>query len=548
MGDDGEHVDTPEIEIVNMPDYDFRTLSPIDFEGLVRDLLQEEMGVTLESFKPGKDLGIDFKYCQDSDNTLIIQCKHLLGSGYDTLFHVLQTKEFPKVGKLSPQRYIIATSVPLNPTQKNRIAQLFSSFIKKPGDIFGKDDLNNLLGKHPQVERRTLKLWLFSLPVLEEVLHARVRNFSRSELDRIRDRAKVYVQNESFDDAVKILDEHNFCIIAGIPGIGKTILAEMLVLNYSRAGFEVVKVSDDIGEAWQFNLHEANRVFYYDDFLGQTSFTAKLHKNEDQRIIDFIHAIQKSSGAKLILTTREYILKQAYQEYEKLARERFEAQKCIIDLAKYTRMIRARILFNHIYFAELPERFRRNILAARNYLKIIDHRNYNPRIVQLMTEYSRIRNTDPSRYVDFFTLHLNKPLDIWEHAFQKHLSQSSRNLLVVMASMPHQTFMRDLEVAFQAYNLAYSKTFGATISAQDFRSALRELEGDFLVYDQEGEEFLVRFQNPSVEDFVREFLGGSVSEMSLLVRSAVYYEQVSNLWAWRGGIIWPRSLEATRAN
>jgi hypothetical protein len=37
-----------------MPDYDFRNLSPIDFEILVRDLIQEELGVRLESFKAGK--------------------------------------------------------------------------------------------------------------------------------------------------------------------------------------------------------------------------------------------------------------------------------------------------------------------------------------------------------------------------------------------------------------------------------------------------------------------------------------------------------------
>lgn len=37
--------------------YDFRTLSPIDFELLVRDLLQAEFSITMESFGPGKDGG-----------------------------------------------------------------------------------------------------------------------------------------------------------------------------------------------------------------------------------------------------------------------------------------------------------------------------------------------------------------------------------------------------------------------------------------------------------------------------------------------------------
>ncbi len=71
-----------------MPSYDFRSLSPIDFEGLVRDLLQEELALTLESFKPGKDLGIDFRFTIDKDNTLVVQCKHYVESGFDALLYV----------------------------------------------------------------------------------------------------------------------------------------------------------------------------------------------------------------------------------------------------------------------------------------------------------------------------------------------------------------------------------------------------------------------------------------------------------------------------
>ena len=45
-----------------MADYDFRTLSPHDFELLCRDLLQKSLGVRLESFTTGRDSGIDFRY------------------------------------------------------------------------------------------------------------------------------------------------------------------------------------------------------------------------------------------------------------------------------------------------------------------------------------------------------------------------------------------------------------------------------------------------------------------------------------------------------
>lgn len=517
-----------------MPKYDFRTLSPIDFEGLVRDILQEELGISLESFKTGRDLGIDFRYCSNGTQTVIIQCKHYTESGYNSLYRVLASKELDKVRKLIPTRYIVATSVGLSPPQKDKIVKLFAPHIKSPSDVLGKDDINNLLGKYPHIERKTLKLWLFSLPILEEVLHSRIRNFSRSEIDRIQEHAKLYVQNESFEEAFDILEKHNFCIIAGIPGIGKTILAEVLVLHYARAGYDVVKVSEDIVEAWEVGLADGKRVFYYDDFLGQTSFSEKLHKNEDQRLIDFIHAVRRSSGVKLIMTTREYILKQARQQYERLDREGFDSQKCIIDLEKYTRLNRARILFNHIYFSCLPEKYRRTVLADRNFLRIIDHRNYSPRIIQMMTEHARISDVDPSQYMDHFLAYMKNPLDIWEHAFRRHLSQASRNLLVVLVSMPSEVFLKDLERAFQSYNLAYAKRYQPGIGPQEFRSALKELEGDFLIFDKESHDILVRYQNPSVEDFIKEYLSTSSEEMLILAMSVVYYEQFRNLWSGLG--------------
>jgi len=67
-----------------MPQYDFRSLSPIDFEILARDLLQKQLKLTLESFKAGRDSGIDFRYAR-AKGDLIVQCKHYAESTYATL-------------------------------------------------------------------------------------------------------------------------------------------------------------------------------------------------------------------------------------------------------------------------------------------------------------------------------------------------------------------------------------------------------------------------------------------------------------------------------
>ncbi|WP_372871271.1 restriction endonuclease [Paenalcaligenes niemegkensis] len=55
--------------------HDFRQLSPLDFENLVRDLLQIELQFCLESFGLGKDGGIDFRFARGG-RTTVVQVKH----------------------------------------------------------------------------------------------------------------------------------------------------------------------------------------------------------------------------------------------------------------------------------------------------------------------------------------------------------------------------------------------------------------------------------------------------------------------------------------
>src|SRR4030043_1081884 len=516
-----------------MSNYDFKALSPIDFEILVRDLLQEELKVRLESFKSGRDGGIDLRYCPNQDNPLIIQCKHYAESSFKLLLSKVKKDELEKVKQLKPKRYILATSIGLTPKQKDELVKVHMPYIHSPGDIFGKDDLNGLLTKYPKIERYTFKLWFSGVSVLEEILHGKVKNVSRDALEKIQQHAKYYVQNKSYPEALTILDKYNFCIIAGIPGIGKTILAEMLSLHYVKLGYEIVKINGDISEATALDYVKQKRVIYYDDFLGQAALSEKLNKNEDQKLIDFIHAIYKSKVSKLILTTREYILHQAQMIYEKLSREKFDAETCIIDMTHCNRLNRAQILYNHIYFSDIPVAFKNAILNGRHYLKIIDHHNYNPRIIDLMTQYPRLQYIHPHDYFKSFMSNLDNPLEIWRHAFEEKLSDGSRRVPMVMTSMPEQVFLEDLQEAFLAYHLKQAKEYQFKTSPNDFLHALKELEGNFIVTEKSNDRTIIRLHNPSIRDFLRDYLASHEQLLRALFRTATFFDQHMALWEFR---------------
>ena len=514
-----------------MPDYDFTsTLSPLDFEILSRDLLQEELTITLETFSEGRDKGIDLRYAHDQANSLIVQCKRYDPNAYSLLKSKLINQELAKIKKLNPSRYILTTSVNLSVGQVDELTSLLSPYVKSSADIFGRERLNGLLAKFHEVERRTLKLWVSSTVVLEKLLNAALHSVSENEIARVQAAARLYVKNKSFDDALKILKDQHVCIISGIPGIGKTTLARMLLLYFYNAGYEIVKVESDIREASAAAYYNKPRFYYYDDFLGQTALPDKLGKNEDQKILDFITAIRESKNSKLVLTTREYILNQARRTYEKIGRESFDHETYILDLVKYTRRNKAQILYNHLFFSDLPLEYWKAIRIGRGYIKIVDHPNFNPRLIEFLTAKARIKDVSPSGYLALCIGHLDDPQAIWKHAFEQQLSRAASNLLLVLTTLPTEVASDDLAAAFWIFHTAEATKYGFTSGPQDYTNALKELDGTFISTRRTKELVLVKFQNPSVRDFMQNYLLSSEIVTDLIGHSA-RFEQPKWFWA-----------------
>ena len=443
--------------------YDFKSLSSFDFELLVRDLLQKHFNTFLESFKPGPDKGIDLRHAAATDGSLIIQCKHYAETGWAGLLRTLK-KEVPKVKRLAPARYCVATSVALSPANKAEINSLFTPYCKGPQDIFGLAELNNLLGQFADIERQHFKLWLTSTVLLERILHSGLYSQTSVFVDILQNKVRRYVQSESFFDAQEILKQYNHCIISGIPGIGKTFLAEILLLQHITNGYQPFVVRNHIREAFEMLDSSRKQVFYYDDFLGQTGWDDKLEKNEEQSIMDFLRYVKNHNQTKFILTTREYILQQARSAYEKLRGPEFDLAKCIIHLESYTRRNRAHILFNHVYFSSLPEEHKKVLVQKKTLLSIVDHQNYSPRIIEWMSNYQNIREIAHSEYPMYFLDTLNNPTELWRHAFRNHLSPESRSLLIVMTTFPLSTELSDLKEALDAFRIQEAQDVRRTFS------------------------------------------------------------------------------------
>ena len=527
--------------------YNFESLSPLDFENLCRDLLQKEYRIHLESFATGRDDGIDFRYSQDTNYSLIVQCKHY-ASGFNKLLSNLKREELSKISQLSPQRYILATSTSLTPNQKQQILDLLKPYCLSTSDIFSKEDLNNLLGKHPQIERQHIKLWLQSATVLAEILNGRITNLTRIKLSEIVEKSKIFVKGRAFQRAYQVLEHENYCIISGIPGIGKSTLAQMLLMDLMRQGFDVYSISNSILDASSLLVPGKKIAFYYDDFLGETRL--QLAKNEASDLLAFIAEVTRNPDVRLILTTREYILEEAKIYSEKLQYSKFDLARCTVNLSDYTDLDKGQILYNHLYFSDLPESHKRKVLENNFYEDIVAHPNFNPRIIEYVTKYAQrvSGGTLAKDYPKVFLDSLNNPKDLWNHAFSS-LADDKKIVLIALASLPSPIDARQLREACNSLILtkAFAQSHIKYLSAEAFGSALSYLNGTFvnvevvplaelftdqtlLFHHRPKNLTIVQFQNPSIRDFLENYYNNNEELLLAVIESACYFEQCENLW------------------
>jgi hypothetical protein len=74
-----------------------------------------------------------------------------------------------------------------------------------------------------------------------------------------------------------------------------------------------------LAEAWDLFLPRRRQLFFYDDFLGRISLAPG--QEDDEVLMRFMRRVARSKTKRMVLTTREYVLRQAQQLSEVLERE-----------------------------------------------------------------------------------------------------------------------------------------------------------------------------------------------------------------------------------
>ena len=349
--------------------HDLHVLGWQSFQQLCLTITREILGQTVESFLNSHDGGRDGAFTgtwrtdaqEDLKGPFVIQCKFTGKSG-----HVLNASalahEAEKVRKLVVrgicESYIIMTNAGVTGRGHADIVDLFSGAGAKHVKIFDSTWITNQIQERKELRRHVPRL--YGLGDLSQILDGRAYDQAQAILDEMReDLAKVIV-TDAYKRAVEAIDKHSFVLLVGEPAVGKTTIASLLAMAaLDEWGASPLKI-DGPGEFQEhWNPHEPSQFFWLDDAFGVTQYEGSL-AYEWNRVFPNIRAIL-SKGAKIVLTSRDYIYSRARKELKENAFPLLNESQVVIDVQDLTPREKQQILYNHLKLGNQPNSFRTEI-------------------------------------------------------------------------------------------------------------------------------------------------------------------------------------------
>ena len=480
--------------------YRFDNLSSLDFEHLVGDLLSAQTGITFEAFKVGPDGGIDLRGIDNGD-THVVQAKRYLQTTPSGLLSAARKEARAWASRKTPDTYWFVTSLGLSTSNKAKLLKIFSDMSLIEERIIGHEQLQKMLRKYETVARAHMKLWLGETAMLDKFLNSAVFEQSGFEVETALAAARTFVVHGGVGEGLKILEHTGALAITGAPGIGKSTMARMILLAHIEQGWTPIIV-DDAADALDAVRSDEPRILYFDDFLGSIALDDDVVRHSDRRINRLIERAAKNPNLRFMMTSRDYILRDAHQRSDRLGRELFRSFEFVLQLPEYTRLERARILYNHLYYGALDKGLVSELVTEGFYDTVIDHPNFNPRLISEMTNVVSADYT-PKAYLKAFRSVLDHPETLWKKPYEKHFKLSDRLLVLSMQLLPLHYSKKSwsfsqLRKRFVELNHLLDFNLPTPDIAIEFEGALKRMEGG-MIHISDGE---VKYANPGVQEFI----------------------------------------------
>lgn len=522
-------------------------MTPSAFEDFAIEIVKKKFdNNSLHGFTQGRDDGID-GIDDIKKPTLIIQAKRWQINRSHTTAVKLLKNEIDKIAQTKVKygwntdfKYVIVTSMGLSPGGLKEIRDYADKII--PNAIPTDDYIihSSILTTLSQSQKYRCIFEKFGLIVqdISTILKKdRLKNVEEQSRDYFSNfDFKYFVETSFLGEAYHILQNEHILLIQGPAGIGKTTTCSMLgnlFLSNNQNSFDIiVRRVEDIDEVLDlynsnYRYTENKNLFVvFDDFLGRNKFDVGERMLKD--IMKLYSASTNSNNLYICLNSRTQILqaaKSTTSEFQRLIDEKFTVKRnFIIDLSKYSIKDRAYI-FRKIFEqrlhclenedrVEIMEKY--NSLIGKDWTKIIQHKNYFPRLIELIAKNFKNSKDDFYNYVVYY---LNHPVQLYNNLFY-NLENEEKYLLFSLLQFDRYPIEEEW-LRNSLYALKLSTTF-------DFGKSFEKLDGSWLSFTREtfDAKNMVDFFNPSIIDFLNEKVKEHPNLVKDLSQNSVYLHQL----------------------
>ncbi len=516
----------------------FENLSDLDFERLASDILSRQLGQPLRVFRSGKDRGVDATN-SDLSNTIIMQAKHYVNSRPADLVRAMR-EELPKIKKLAPKEYYLVTSLSLSQKNIQDIYTLFADYMSSPANIITREELNNFLlaEENSDLFRKYFQLWLNAGIILDQHFAKDIWIDAQDLLERIKLKSNYYVYTDSYTQAYEQLLENHALLLLGLPGVGKTTTCEMIIAKLANSGYKV-RYSTDTFNLGQFKKSlsenpELKEVIFLDDCFGQCYF--KLKSSQASELLALLNFVKVNPNKLLLLNSRVTIYNEVKYQSDNFTTAIAYQHLPIMVLTteQLTYAERLRIFLNHLLQNPLAIKSF-NLLKAEQIAEILTHTNFNPRIIDFVTRSEIFKSISAEQYGNFCLEQLRYPEQIWLNEFEQRLQNTDRILLTTLFSLTDTHISEDL--LQKCFNARIAKLPNIDHTINQYNLAIKRLSASCVTfYDYDGKKE-VGVINPSVNDFLRDYLHNNQNEREELEKSIItasqlirYHNIFNNMW------------------
>jgi hypothetical protein len=390
--------------------YDLYQLGWYNFQQLCLTIAREQLGQHVRSFLDVNDGGRDGAFtgtwtAHDGmiyEGEFVFQCKFTNRRNKNLTVSELD-EEFDKVKKLVDNGicdiYVLMTNAGVSGEVERSVAARLKEIGVRHFLILGYTWITSVIKEN--VNLRRLVPRLYGLGDLSQILDERMYRQGRVLLESLKDDlAKVVVTN-AYRGAAEALSKHNFVLLVGEPAVGKTTIASLLAiaaLDEWKASTSKLEKAEQVFSHW--NPDDPNQFFWVDDVFGVTQY-------EQELVSQWNHYIPKiqpllKSGAKLVLTTRDYIYKRARHRLKSGTFPLLDESQVVINVEELTLQEKQQILYNHLKMGGQPKLFLKKI---KPFLPgITQLKSFTPESARRLAEPAFTKKLYPgeSSLVDFF--------------------------------------------------------------------------------------------------------------------------------------------------